>query len=334
MPSPAHAPTIPAAYVQLIARLCTEQGMDTAVLLQPLDRAALNDPGGRLPLLQVAQLLQDVVQDYPAISYDIGLNASLTTHGFVGMGLMALPDVRTAIEFGRRFVGLRTPFVGFRCRTEGQMAALVVESTMPLGPLRGFVFEHFLVGIWSVAQKLANTIKVELNNAELLFSLPCPAYFETYRDRLPACHFDQPVNALRFPAAFLDWPLSTAAQLVQQQCERELAEVGGPDRLLVPRVRSILTQEVTPPILIATARRLHLSPRSLKRKLAAEGASYKQLVEQHCQQLARQWLRGGTLSVAEIATRLGYSDPANFSRAFRQWTGRSPSAFRQALPRP
>lgn len=329
-----HSQTIPAAYVHLILRLCTERGIETQPLVEMLDETLLSDPGGRLPLQQVARLLLRVVEQAPDISFDIGLKAALSTHGFVGMGLMALPDVRAALEFGRRYVSLRTPFVAFDWQIDGPWAVIKVRSTMPTGPLHQFVFEHFLVGVWTIARGLAHTLNTELGDTEILFDFPRPDYFARYQDRLPLCRFDQALNALRFPSAVLDQALTTsddtAAQLVLQHCERERAEIGDQDSTVVSRVRASLAQHDAPPSLDSMATRLHMSPRSLKRKLAQEASTYKGLVEEQRRQSACRWLRVNTLSIADIATRLGYTDPANFSRAFRKWTGISPTDFRLA----
>lgn len=77
------------------------------------------------------------------------------------------------------------------------------------------------------------------------------------------------------------------------------------------------------------AEMLHLSVRSLQRKLAEKDTGFAQLLEDTRRELARQYVSNTRLSVGEITYLLGFSDPANFTRAFRRWTGQSPSAFRQ-----
>ncbi len=331
---PTHNPglTIPAGYLHLIRKLCDERGIRSEALMQGFATGPMQAPNGRLPMAQVATLLQDIIGQDPAMAYEIGLNANLTTHGFVGMGLITLPDVRSALEFGKRYVNLRTPFVTFDYTIAQGVVTIQVDNTVPLGPLRQFVFEHFLTGIWRIAEGLAATVHMPFAGAEILFDFAEPAYFSDYRERLPHCRFDQPLNALRFPSALLDRPLTTsdetAAQLVLAECEKELAEVGATQVSMTARVRAVLAREPAAPSLTSTASRLHLSTRSLKRRLACEGTSYTQLVEARRQQLARQWLSESKLSVREISTRLGYRDPANFTRAFRKWTGQTPSDFR------
>jgi len=77
------------------------------------------------------------------------------------------------------------------------------------------------------------------------------------------------------------------------------------------------------------AERMHVSVRTLKRRLAEHDTSYSALLDEARRDRATHLLRAGELGVDEIGARLGYSDPANFARAFRRWTGISPRAFRK-----
>ena len=77
---------------------------------------------------------------------------------------------------------------------------------------------------------------------------------------------------------------------------------------------------------------MHMSLRSLQRRLKGEGTSYKDLLEETRRELAAQYMTESHRSINEITYLLGFSEPSNFSRAFRRWTGKSPSAYRAASP--
>lgn len=77
------------------------------------------------------------------------------------------------------------------------------------------------------------------------------------------------------------------------------------------------------------ARQLALSIRSLQRRLASEGHTWKQLLETTRHKLALHYLRTTSHSIVDIACLLGYSDSANFTRACRRWEGKTPSAIRR-----
>jgi AraC-like DNA-binding protein len=80
------------------------------------------------------------------------------------------------------------------------------------------------------------------------------------------------------------------------------------------------------------AKHLGTSPRTLQRRLNRRGICFWALVEQSRFEIAGALLRDTDLQVQEIATRLGYSTPGGFSRAFARWAGCSPSDFRTAPP--
>jgi AraC-like DNA-binding protein len=76
------------------------------------------------------------------------------------------------------------------------------------------------------------------------------------------------------------------------------------------------------------ASRLHMSPRSLLNKLEQKNTSYKEILENLRSTLAQQYIEQRDMPITEITFLLGFSDTSSFSRAFRRWTGKSPSEFR------
>lgn len=97
------------------------------------------------------------------------------------------------------------------------------------------------------------------------------------------------------------------------------------------RVRAALLEAV-PSGCVAMAEvagRLAISPRTLQRRLGAEGTSYQRVLRETREALARHYLARTTLSLAEIAFLLGFDEPNSFFRAFRAWTGTSPDRVRQ-----
>jgi AraC-like DNA-binding protein len=76
------------------------------------------------------------------------------------------------------------------------------------------------------------------------------------------------------------------------------------------------------------AQALHVSARTLKRQLAAEGTSFSLLVDEERRERAMFLLGSPALSLKDIADRLGYANLANFTRAFQRWTGQAPGEYR------
>ena len=148
--------------------------------------------------------------------------------------------------------------------------------------------------------------------------------------------FAQADNALVFPKRLLAMPLGQAdaqvCAMLDAYADRQLSELnqGG---ILLERVRQVLMAQLAEqrPELPVIAEALALSPRSLQRRLREAGLSFNQLVDETRQLLVLNYLREPSLELAEIACRVGFSEPTSLQRAFRRWTGMSPDEYRRHL---
>jgi AraC-like DNA-binding protein len=330
-------PAVPIAYGLLILEIASERGVKRENLLGgsniPADIWGKAD--ARLSLVQAGGLLFRAMQlsNDPAFGYEIGLRSKLTSHGFIGYGVMSSPTLRQAIEFGAKFLQLRLPNLSLCVITEGAQAAIAVTETMPLGAVRQCMFDLFLVGIWRMVPALTDGELRTGAGVELWFDYPQPDYYTRYRDRLPTTRFSMPGNQIRFPANYLDRPLNSAnpvtAKLVSDQCEKELSVLGFNSDFLA-QVRARLDHERGGyPDQESLATQLHMSGRTLKRKLQQHGLSFQALLDEARRRDAILLLQNIALSIEEVATRVGYTDRANFTRAFRKWTGLPPSEYRE-----
>ena len=122
---------------------------------------------------------------------------------------------------------------------------------------------------------------------------------------------------------------AVSRQLAYSELERSLGELGA-DQEVFARVRKLVARPGGGfRSLEEVASELHLSARTLKRRLASHGETYSGLLEEQRRERALLLLRSAGLSLDEVAEQLGYSDPSNFRRAFRRWTGVSPAAYRR-----
>jgi AraC-like DNA-binding protein len=118
-------------------------------------------------------------------------------------------------------------------------------------------------------------------------------------------------------------------QIAYAELERSLGELGS-DQEILTRVRRALGRKNGGfRSLKEVASGLHLSTRTLKRRLAAQGVTYSDVLEEQRRERALLLLRSPKLSLDEVAEQLGYSDTSNFRRAFRRWTGVSPGTYRR-----
>ena len=123
------------------------------------------------------------------------------------------------------------------------------------------------------------------------------------------------------------------ASIVRRRLDKVLAERdlqgSGP---LSGRVRRMMVEHLGETTLTpeTVARALAVSRRTLSRRLADEGTSFRDILDEVRREFACALLQDRSLSIADVAFFLEYSEPAAFNRSFRRWTGQTPSAFRSA----
>ncbi len=142
----------------------------------------------------------------------------------------------------------------------------------------------------------------------------------------------QPEMAFVFQTAILDRPpcSGTPGQNDMDQCDLETLVQGRPPTSFEDIVREIIHLELHSgaPLIENVADRLNLRPRTLQRKLKGTDRSYRDLVSEIRVERCRKLLAGTDVPVTEIASRLGYSDPAHLTRAFARQMGIPPSEYR------
>ena len=314
------------------------QGRDPAALLA----AAGIEPtmqNRRVPLAAYADLYNRVAAALDDEAF--GLFSGPMRGGsfeFLARALVGAPTLGEALLRLARFLRVLLPDMTVKVDAHGTLARLVIAETRPLAPDcadpgRVFAFEWLLRLIHGLACWLAGR---GLALDAVAFPYPRPPHAADYALIYTAnSSFDAPTLEAHLQANLLDLPL--------RRDEAALHDflVGAPgristlyrrDRDTVRAVRDLLHAALpTLPVLEDIAARLHLSPRSLHRRLAEEGANFRLIKDALRRDLALARLAKTDAAIATIAAELGYADPSAFYRAFVEWTGSAPSAYRARL---
>jgi AraC-like DNA-binding protein len=325
---------MPAVHGLQMIELAERWNVTPRELLKGLDitMEMLSDPSGRLSIAQVEALVERTcaLTGEPGLGFYMGLQMRLSMHGYLGFATMMASTVREALELAVRYSPTRTTAIGFRLHETGKVGALVLEEHAPLGKAREVIILSMLVGLAQIARAI--TGQDAQGHADVAFDEP--AYASRFAHLLAGrMRFSQAQHRLVFDRKVLDMPIlmadRAAQRLAQEQCERELSALGY-EGDIVMRVRAHLSKRGDGfHSLDEVARALHTSERTLKRKLAQRDSSFSALLDEARHERATLLLGSDELAIEEVAQKLGYTDAANFTRAFRRWTGVSPRAYRE-----
>lgn len=297
----------------------------------------LDDPAFQPGYAQISLLIERAIElsAEPALGLLVGARLVVSTHGILGFAALQSGSLRQVLQLLERYLALRTTLVSLHHVTDAQTQRehLRLLARYPLGPIERSVLEAVMLAIKNV---LDAATQGSARAEQVSFPFPQPGYAELAQE-LFGCPvaYAQPWAELTFRTAELDQPLRMADPEAFRQaeliCQRELDKIGETQALSARIRRLMLEKQQGFPSLNLTARLFHLTPRTLHRHLLAEGTSFKQILEEVRHTLAVEQLKAGHLTVEEIAYSLGYTDLANFRRAFRRWEGVPPSTFRDRL---
>jgi AraC-like DNA-binding protein len=332
--------TVIASSTQSIWRALESYELDPKPLFTRagLDAAKLYDANARYrdaQLLQLWRLAIEATRD-PHIGLRVAECWHPSNAHALGYAWMASETLKDALERTVRYFRLITDKERLMLEESSEGFRLVVENPVDDYPTADEDYDaYFATVIRLCRMSYGDTFtasRITMRRPPLADSTPFEDYF-----RCPI-QYSGNENTMYFASEQLLEELPTANAEVARASDHIIQEyLARFDRSSVAmQVRARLTEQLSSGRASQStiARTLHMSLRSLQRKLHAEGTSYKELLDETRRELASQYMAQSHLSINEITYLLGFSEPSNFSRAFRRWTGQSPSAFRASRKNP
>ncbi len=274
-----------------------------------------------------------IAANMPDLGFHLAQNVPLTAFGTVSMGLPVAPTLGDALRLIKRYYRLISPTIIYDIKTEGAVATLVVAMDHPPGA----GVDQLVCGGAGVINRYIETYTgqrhnyetAELTTSEQAVGMGCQKHLGVLPE-LGAMR-----NAFTLPARVLDIPSATADpktfEAILEMCEAAEQAAGRP-RSVLAMVQEILRAHVSnPPDLAQLANRIGVSERQLRFALTRAGTSYQAIVREARVAHANTMLQNPDIPISTVAYRLGYADPANFTAAFKRWTGQTPRAARKDL---
>ena len=235
------------------------------------------------------------------------------------------------LELIEHYLQLRIGLIRMSTVINDTYVEVRLNQLLPLGDIQPTILEGVVCSIKNLLED-ASLGKCLVDAVH--FPFPEPQYSELAQEILGVrIEYGRRFCCLRLPREVMSLQLRMADprafRTAEEMCRRELEHLRQ-QHSTTARVRQLLFERRHHlPSLSATARLLHLTSRTLHRRLKNEGTSFREILEDVRFALARDYLVADEVGVDEVSYVLGYSDTANFRRAFKRWAGVPPSIFRE-----
>jgi len=327
-----------ASSVLLLARAIDSYGYDSSELFAKvgLDHSKLKDPLARYLFHSVNELwtLASETIDDPCFGLKVATFWHPTTYNALGYSWLASDSLEDAFQRSARYtrmVNTSAKDIMQYQKTSDAYGVIVNSHLLKPQPVRTAVDSAIaMVLVMCRAAYGAN-----LNPLRVSYRHKPPGSTACFREFFNApVEFSQAHNALWLDPDVVTTPLATANPELVRISDRVVTDyLAHLDRKdLSMQVKSKLIESLPSGQVseerIAAA--INVSQRSLQRKLKQQGISFTQLLENTRQELGLLYVRDPQRSFNEIAYLLGFSEPGNFTRAFKRWYGSSPSQYRDS----
>jgi AraC-like DNA-binding protein len=268
--------------------------------------------------------------DDPTLTLRLGQRIEIDSYGTFGFALMSCANLRDSIELMLRY-GKMFFEPGWQSQAHDNGLLLRLDLRRGTPTQQQIVTELCFSQLSAIGTSLYRS---RLEGAEVYLKHSKPSHARSYRSILNAeVTFGAEHSELFLPAQVLDTPVKTANisdhVVFHQQCEEMLRGLGGVEKTTTA-VRQLLIQSAGDfPDIAQVANNLHVSERTLRRRLEAESTSFRSTFDEIRDLLAREYLAKTELTVAEIAHLLDYSETVNFRRAFVRWNNLTPIKYRE-----
>lgn len=297
---------------------------------EQIDEATLMQDEVQVPLRWVREVYPNLDTDQAVyLGHTFADHAQLTSFGPLSVPLVSAGSVSEIVELLTYLPLISTALsTQFHPRDDGLAIGLTGHAGDP-------DLNCLLVIYCGLAlRRLIEMLVGDASTVTLHASWPTPAFLADHADVLagrlvfdaPMSYLHVPVDTLTEVCRFSD-PITYRLAIANL---RRTLDGRSPPKSFAHSVRILLEERPRLTSCQSVADRLSISNSTVKRRLAHEGTTFRELLETSLRDRATLRLLDPSTSFTEIANDLGYSDLTNFSHAFKRWTGRSPTQFRDA----
>ncbi|MDF1629276.1 MAG: AraC family transcriptional regulator ligand-binding domain-containing protein [Alcanivoracaceae bacterium] len=280
--------------------------------------ALISDPEGHVSVNQLLALFRSAERQspVPCIGARYGALLDLSAHGLLAYSMLSQQRAGDLTRRAIQFLRIRVPLMEIELVPVGDGSVIRLHQRWPLEDMENFLVDCYLASMCRLSATMSKNASIQLQsddplrlqNLEEILGVNVEGGHNSDQLLISQCQGNQKTRLELGGVSDAEWNADQVTALVRHYIHCN------PGRYCT---------------LEHAAEKLGLTPRTLTRYLSTAGESFSQLRNAAREKFARHYLHETEFSIADIAEKLGYSDQASFTKAFRGWTGHSPGRLRK-----
>lgn len=323
-------PLVSTRYARRFMRFIESRGISMEAMLNGsnIEPGLVTNPDAFLSVGQIVNLLEQadwLLKDERA-GFQFGQQLDLIAHGLFGYVLLSRDDLGKLIETVVQHLRICLPLIDMEFSLVGGDAHIKLIDTWHTGKARNFLCKVYMGSIYTIASQICKNIQFE-------FDFPSDLQEANWNTLVSDAHWRFDGNACEVILPLVsrqmrDTKKTVAYSLARERCkesempQKDSGEIAVQVREKVLKHPGKATQE-------RVAQQMDMSARYLRHHLAMAGTSFREVRSEVRRSYADLYLAETPLSLEDIARKLGFSDQASFTRAYRSWTGKTPGDVRR-----
>ncbi|MEQ6884977.1 helix-turn-helix domain-containing protein [Salicola sp. Rm-C-2C1-2] len=324
-------PILPPRYVTHFLHFMEQYGVRPPALLDGtgVDASQLETSGESLTMNELLVLLQhasDLTED-ERLPFEFGKQLDIDAHGLVGAAVLWQNDYFRLVEMIIEYERVSLPIYDLRLSLKDETVLIQLHDLWDLRDLRSFMIRIYMGSIYELSRHICKDMLLELDTSTKLLA-------DDWQHVAPEAEIRFNAEAARatlHPAqqSGSDTGQELSSFLARHRSRQDLKGAENNSSLTERVRRQILDDPGLNCTLERVAENLQMTPRSLRRHLQAENYSFRDLRNEIRCHYAERYLADTRMPLSTIAQKLGFSDQASFTRAYRSWTGHTPGQTRR-----
>lgn len=323
-------PILSARYALRFVQFMESRGVKRHTILEKtgVTEDMLNNPEGSLSMTQVLTVLgkADWLMTDERAAFEFGQQLDLPSHGLLGFAVLGQENPRRLVSMIVQYLRVGLPLMDMELASTGSTFRIRLVDTWGLGPLLPCLTKIYMGSIHRVSSQVCSHFTFQ-------FDFPNTTSEQDWKLLAPNCEFEFNAGVSQVIMPLTGLPIrqddvSLEFLVARTRHDRKHNALEADETAMQVR-ELIMGQPGRPCTTENIARRLDVSPRTLRQHLASAGTSFRELRNEIRENFATLYLKDTNVPLESISEKLGFSDQAGFTKAYRSWTGKTPGDVRR-----